>query len=110
MKDNMFKNIVMTTRTVCIAFVSVALSMTPTVSMAGKKNAAQSDASTKQPIEDRELLRKKEGLRDIKNEQQQIIERFLRCIDAAKSLQELNSCERAEKDEMGVLRRVSKGH
>lgn len=81
----------------------------PLAVMAAKPKEAPSDLSVNPGLAERQLERKKLEWRDIKAEQKRVIDDFLKCIDAAKYLSDITSCERAEKEESAKIKRALKG-
>jgi hypothetical protein len=66
------------------------------------------DASTQLNIAERQLERKKQEIRDFKAEQKRLIDELLKCVDAAKNLYEVSTCERVDKEETLKVRQAMK--
>ncbi len=89
--------------------VCVLLALCCSLAMAAKPKETPGDASANPGLAERQLERKKQEWRDVKAEQRRVLEEFLRCVDAAKSLPDMSGCERAEREESTKIKRAMRG-
>lgn len=67
------------------------------------------DTTTQLSLSERQLERKKQEIRDFKTEQKRLIDELLKCVEAAKNLYEVSTCERVDKEEALKIRQAMKG-
>jgi hypothetical protein len=67
------------------------------------------DTATQLNLAERQLERKKQEIRDFKAEQKRLIDELLKCVEAAKNLYDVSTCERVDKEETLKIRQAMKG-